>query len=120
MKIEVSIESYTPLVPMFFLKSYSGVNPFLDARLSSEYVSSPEFIYSRSSRPEVFCKNGVPRNLAKFTENFIKTAKNRLWHKCFPVNFAKFLTRPFLKEHLRWLLPFFPNTNTERLNLQIK
>ena len=25
----------------------------------------------------------------------------RLWHKCFPVNFAKFLRTPFFSEHLR-------------------
>ena len=30
--------------------------------------------------------------------------KKRLWHKCVPVNFAKFLRTSFLKEHLRWLL----------------
>ena len=30
--------------------------------------------------------------------------KKRLWHRCFPVNFVKFLRRPFLTEHLRWLL----------------
>ena len=30
--------------------------------------------------------------------------KNRLWHRCFPVNFAKFLRIPFLTEHFRWLL----------------
>ena len=30
--------------------------------------------------------------------------KKRLWHSCFPVNFAKFLRTPFLTEHLRWLL----------------
>ena len=30
--------------------------------------------------------------------------KTRLWHKYFPVNFAKFLRKPFLTEHLRWLL----------------
>ena len=30
--------------------------------------------------------------------------KKRPWHRCFPVNFAKFLRIPFLKEHLRWLL----------------
>ena len=30
--------------------------------------------------------------------------KKRLWHRCFPVNFAKFLTTPFLTEQLRWLL----------------
>ena len=28
----------------------------------------------------------------------------RLWHRCFPVNFAKFLRTPFLTEYLWWLL----------------
>ena len=30
--------------------------------------------------------------------------QNRLWHRCFPVNFAKFLRTLFLAEHLRWLM----------------
>ena len=30
--------------------------------------------------------------------------KKRLWHRCFPVNSAKFLRTPSLTEHLRWLL----------------
>ena len=30
--------------------------------------------------------------------------KERLWHRCFPVNFEKFLRTPFLTEHIRWLL----------------
>ena len=30
--------------------------------------------------------------------------KKRPWHRCFPVNFAKFLRTPFLTEHFRWLL----------------
>ena len=30
--------------------------------------------------------------------------KKRLWHRCFPVNFAKFLTTPFLTEHFRWMI----------------
>ena len=29
--------------------------------------------------------------------------KRRLWHRCFPVNFVKFLRTSFLKEHLPWL-----------------
>ena len=33
---------------------------------------------------------------------FIK--KERLWHRCFPVNFAKFLRTTFFIEHLWWLL----------------
>ena len=30
--------------------------------------------------------------------------KKTPWHRCFPVNFAKFLRTPFFTEHLRWLL----------------
>ena len=30
--------------------------------------------------------------------------KKRLWRRCFPVNFTKFLRTPFFIEHLRWLL----------------
>ena len=29
--------------------------------------------------------------------------KKRLCHRCFPVNFAKFVRTPFFTEHLRWL-----------------
>ena len=29
-----------------------------------------------------------------------------LWHRCFPVNFPKFLRTPFFTEHLRWLFLF--------------
>ena len=68
-------------------------------------------ITSRSNRPEVFCKK-VVRNFAKFTGKhlcqspiFNKVAglrpptllKKILWHRCFPVNFAKFLRTPFLQ-----------------------
>ena len=64
-------------------------------------------------------QKGVLGNLAKFKEkrlcqspSFNKVAglrpatllKKRLWHKCFPVNFAKFLRTSFLTKHLRWLL----------------
>ena len=31
-------------------------------------------------------------------------SKKRLWHRCLPVNFVKFLRTPFYKEHLWWLL----------------
>ena len=40
-------------------------------------------------------------------------SKKRLWHWCFPVNFAKFLRLLFLAEHLRWPLLYrwiFRNT----------
>ena len=71
-----------------------------------------------SSHPKVFCKEGVLRKFTKFTGKhlcqspfFNKIAglssvtsfKKTLWHRCFPVNFAKFLTL-FPTEHIRWLL----------------
>ena len=33
--------------------------------------------------------------------------KKKLWHRCFPVNFAKFRRTPFLTVYLRWLLLLF-------------
>ena len=89
---------------------------------SSNYhvkVFLPLFCNIRSSRPEVFCKKGVLRNFKKFTGKHLcqclflnKVAglspatllKKRLWHRCFPVNLAKFLRTPFFREHLWWLL----------------
>ena len=75
----------------------------------------------RSSHREVFCKKVALRNFAKFTGKhlchslfFNKVAgltpatllKKRLWLRCFPVNFAKFLRMrtPFFTEYLRSLL----------------
>ena len=64
---------------------------------------------------ELFCNKGVLRNFAKFTGKhlyqsifFDKVAgirpatllKKRHWHRCFLVNFAKFLRTPSLTEHL--------------------
>ena len=73
----------------------------------------------KSSRPELFYKKGVLRNFTKFRGKhlcqglfFNKAAdlrpanllRKRLWHRCFPVNFAKFLRTPLLTENLLWLL----------------
>ena len=51
-------------------------------------------ISAAPSRPEMFTKK-------VFLETLLQ---KRLWQRCFPVNFAKFLRTPFLREHLRWLL----------------
>ena len=86
------------------------IGPSLDCSVIGPSQGSSFKGSSRSSRPEVFCKTGVLRNLAKFaTKNFFARAsflilKQRLWHRCFPVNFAKFLRTPFFTEHLWWLL----------------
>ena len=65
----------------------------------------------RRSHPDVFCKKGILRNFTKFTGKhlcqslfFNKVAglrpatllKKRLWHRCFPANFVKFLRTPLL------------------------
>ena len=64
----------------------------------------------------MFCKESVLKNFAKVTEKkpvpeslFNEVAgKKRLcyryWHRCFPVNFGKFLRTPFLIKHVWWLL----------------
>ena len=68
---------------------------------------------SRGSRPKVFCKKGVLRNFAKFTGKHLRQSlffnevagmrpaillKKTLSHRCFPVNFAKFLEHLFPKK----------------------
>ena len=74
---------------------------------------------------------GVLRNFTKFTGKhlcqsffFNKVAglrpatllKKRLWHRCFPVNFAKFPRTSFHTEHLQWLLLKKENNSTKNFN----
>ena len=70
----------------------------------------------RSSHQEVFCEKGVFRKFAKHRKTPVRVSfliklqasglrpaallKKRLWHRCFPVNFVKFLETPFPTEHL--------------------
>ena len=44
--------------------------------------------------------------------------KKRPWHRCFPVNFAKFLRTTFFIQHLRWLL--LENESYHGLNYSIE
>ena len=67
-------------------------------KLCVSYKIVKENISFRSSRPEPFCKKGVLRNFAKFTGKHL-FLKKRLWHRCFPVNFVKFLRTPSFIEH---------------------
>ena len=78
---------------------------------------------SEAATRGVLLRKGVLRNFAKLTGKykcqspfFNKVAglrpatlsKKRLWHRCFPVNFAKFLRTPFLQNtYGRLLLPVF-------------
>ena len=78
-------------------------------------------ILYRTSHQRYFVRKGVFRNFTKFTGKhlcqslfFNKVAglrpptllKKRLWHRCFPMNFVKFLRTPFLQNTSgRLLLP---------------
>ena len=72
----------------------------------------------RSSRPEVFCIKRVFTSFEKFTGKHLHQSlffnevaglrpvtllKKRFWHRCFPVNFAKFLRTEFL-QNTSWRL----------------
>ena len=83
------------------LKAEILLNERLSPIFFNEKVLSQKHLFnSRSRRPEVLYKKDVLRN-CKLPATLLKET---LWHRCFPVNFAKFLRAPFSKEHLRWLL----------------
>ena len=76
----------------FFSVKQSSIKQFLHhsysvlmCELMSWWSSKPAPF--SSSRPEVFRKKGVALQLY---------LKKGLWHRCFPVNFAKFLRTSFL------------------------
>ena len=82
---------------------------------TSGSLSSLLLVSYQKQPPEVFCKKkGVLRNFAEFTGKhlcqrlfFNKVAGVGLqlyfWHRCFPVNFAKFQTTSFL-QNTSWRL----------------
>ena len=80
----------------------------------------------------MFYKKGVLGNFVKVTgkhlcQSFLfnkvvglKPAtllKMRIWHSCFPVNFANILRTPFFIEHLWWLLLSKNNKNNKNNKL---
>ena len=68
----------------------------------------PEAVVQRCSVKKVFLE--ISQNCArvsfliKLQAEAATLFKKRLWRRCFPGNFAKFLKAPFLTEQLRWLL----------------
>ena len=103
-----------------------------DARNITGRPGSKYDIQIQKQPPEVFYKKGVPRNFAKFTgKNLchnlflnkvagLRTAtllKRRLWHRCFPVNFVKFLRTLFLQNTFgRLLLQIAVKQSAENLS----
>ena len=100
----------------FFCQEYKFTYLLTDQFIALFIVSLLKIKYyfssHRSSHQRCSIKKGVLRNVAKFTGKHLcqglfsnKVAglrpvtllKERLWHRCFPVNFAKFLRTPFLR-----------------------
>ena len=87
------------------------------------------FYYSplQKQPPEVYYKKGVLKNFAKFRRKHlcltpVTLLKKRPWHRCFPLNFAKFLRAPFLQNTsgrllLPMALPFYGILNSVNLFL---
>ena len=110
-----------PLSAAFMLQDEEGVH-YISIRYLKNYVIMTFFgtfpvilVHAskfRSSRPEMFYKKAVLRILQNSQENTCARIspqstllKKRLWCRCFPVNFAKFLRALFLIEYLWWLIP---------------
>ena len=82
--------------------------------LQKKYFSGGKAVVRRCSVKQVFLEifQKSQENICSWVSFLIKLQglrpatllKKRLWHSCFPVNFAKFLITPFLTEHLRWVL----------------
>ena len=82
---------------------------FIEKRLKHRCLlrTLRNFHLIRVNRPEEFRKKGVLRSFTKFTGRYLRPAtllKKKTLHRCFPMNFAKFLRIPFFTEYLQWLL----------------
>ena len=116
----ISIAGFKLLIKLrnFDFEVHQNTLIFFDKKMMPDLIVSCLIWFNRSSRPEVFYKKGVLRNFAKLTGKhlcqslFFKKSASvrpatlllmRLWHQCFPVNFAKFLRTSFFMEHLLWL-----------------
>ena len=92
---------------------YSSINSS-EGELATETMNydtkAKAYVMKQSQRGAPW--NSVLRNFTKFTGKYLDLPatllKKRLWHRCLPVNFVKFLRTLFLTEHLWWLLLYVP------------
>ena len=99
---------------------YKGMTPFHSVCLSnfqSVLMSCSKAVDQRCSVKKVFLEfsqNSQEKHLCQSLFNKVAgLLKTRIEHRCFPVNFAKFLRTPFFIEHL-W------RASSARSKLQIK
>ena len=101
---------------------YNTIKSYYATSAIREKKGWKRMTFYRSSHQRCSMQKDVRRNFTKFTEKnlyqsltFNKVAglrpatllKKRLWHRCFPVNFAKFLGIPFFTEHVRTIASSF-------------
>ena len=92
-------------VPNTYLKLLTifAKSSTLDVQLRSEYAYGIVNYFCKrlkSSHRKCSVRKGVLRNFAKFTGKHLHNKslfliKLKAWHRCFPVNFAKFLRATF-------------------------
>ena len=105
-----SCEICSKLILLLTFTPFSSVS-IVDS-VDSVYILRLYRWISRSSHRRWSVKKGVLTNFAKLTGKHLcqrpaTLLKKRLWHRCFPVNFAKFLRTPFLRNTSGLLLPNF-------------
>ena len=96
-------------VPLCAYRRNFKIKQFLKLPKVSPYDSDYISINCRSSHRRCSIRKGALRNFAKFKGKHLYQSlflrglgsatllKKRLWHRCFPVNFAKFLRTQFLQ-----------------------
>ena len=102
--IEANVRKHESILMSSFMRHLGMPVKFLEVVIRRCSVKKVSLEILQNSQ-----KNAVPESL------FYKVAglrpatllKKRLWHRCFPVNFTKFLRTPFIIEHLWWLLLIF-------------
>ena len=124
----IDILSMMDIIKTLLRRTIFTEKSILDFWQDSKYVSGGHQFWSKWSLKHIItlykchfseaATRGVLRNFAKFAGKFLCQSffliklqarpatllKKKLWHRCFPVNFAKFLRKSFFTEHLRWLL----------------
>ena len=95
-----------------FFNKVAGPRQHENSFLSKFYLCTQHETFR--SHPVDFCKKCVHKNFAKFTGKHLCHSvepatlfKKRLWHKCHPVNFTKFLRTSILKNICKQLLLHF-------------
>ena len=93
------LSKHVACVPISMMKQNKNVKLIN----SQSVISTPEAVVQRCSAKKVLLE--ISQNSKENTCTRVYfLIKLRLWQRCFPVNFVKFLRTLFFIEHLWWLL----------------